>query len=87
MGKITNLLANDLGIIELRINDLIFSSTFPVLLLGMAILLITRIGWPAIVGILIMILLIPLSNMISRRNGRIIEEINIHKDKRVQLTT
>jgi hypothetical protein len=73
MGKITNLLANDLGIIELRINDLIFSSTFPVLLLGMTILLITRIGWAAIVGIFVMILLIPVSNLISRRNGRIIE--------------
>lgn len=87
IGKITNLLASDLGVIEMRLATFISSFTFPVTAIGSTILLITRLGWPGILGILLVILSIPLSNFISKRNGKLIQEINSFKDKRIQITT
>ena len=87
IGKITNLLASDLGIIEMRLATFISSFTFPVTAIGSTILLITRLGWPGVLGIVLVILSIPLSNFISKRNGKLIQEINVFKDKRIQITT
>jgi ABC-type multidrug transport system fused ATPase/permease subunit len=87
LGKITNLLANDLGTIEQQITNLTTSLSFPLMVVGFTAILIARIGWAGIVGILIVVLLIPVSNCISRRNGDILKEINRHKDRRVQFTT
>ena len=69
MGTITNLLANDLGVIEIRLTSFLVSVASPILLVGMTILLVTRIGWVAIVGIAVLLLLIPLSFLISKKNG------------------
>ena len=56
LGKITNLLSNDLSIIEMRMQTLLMSTVFPVTLLGILILLFIRIGWPAFVGFAIILL-------------------------------
>jgi ABC-type multidrug transport system fused ATPase/permease subunit len=86
IGKITNLIATDLGVIELRLVTVMMATAYPLFLCGITILLITRIGWAAVVGIVIILLFIPITNMISKRNGDIIVEINKHKDRRVQIT-
>ena len=87
LGKITNLLSNDLSIIETRLVTVMWSTAFPVAFLGITILLLVRIGWVAIIGLIIVLLQIPISNMISKKNGSIIKEANEFKDKRVQITT
>ena len=66
---------------------IMLSTAFPVIIVGITILLITRIGWVAIIGIIIVFLQIPLSNCISKKNGKTVQEINEFKDKRVQITT
>jgi ATP-binding cassette subfamily C (CFTR/MRP) protein 4 len=71
----------------MRLATFLFSFTFPITAIGSTILLITRLGWPGILGILFVILSVPLSNFISKRNGKLVEEINTYKDKRIQITT
>jgi ABC-type multidrug transport system fused ATPase/permease subunit len=87
LGKITNLLANDLGVIEQRMAILIGSSIFPVMIIGITSILCARLGWPGLIGIIMVVLLVPFTNKISKTNGETIQEINRFKDRRVQLTT
>lgn len=83
LGKITNLLSNDLSIIEMRLQSLLMSLVFPVVIIGITILLMIRIGWVAIIGIILMLIEVPIANRISKRNGDIVVEANKYKDKRV----
>jgi ABC-type multidrug transport system fused ATPase/permease subunit len=72
LGKITNLLSNDLTIIEIRLGNFFNAFAFPVYAIGFTILLFFRLGWPGIFGVLILTLAIPLSNFISKFNGNVI---------------
>jgi ABC-type multidrug transport system fused ATPase/permease subunit len=87
LGKITNLLASDLGVIEMRLATFINAFSFPVYVAGTMALLVTRLGWAGVVGIVLVVLTVPLSNCISKRNGALIQEINSFKDKRIQTTS
>lgn len=83
IGKITNLLSNDLAAIEQQITFLTSSLAFPVFLIGSGVILVLRIGWAGIAGIVIIILFIPLSSKISELNSEIVKEVNSSKDQRV----
>ena len=48
------------------------ATTFPVMLIGFSAILIVKIGWPAIVGMLVLLLQIPISMKISHHNGTIV---------------
>lgn len=72
MGKITNLLASDLGVIEARLANFLCAFSFPVFAIGSTILLILRLGWPGVLGIVIVLISVPLTNLISKRNGSFI---------------
>jgi len=72
-GKLTNLLASDLGVLEQRLVVLTFASMFPVQIIGMTIILIFRIGWASIIGVLVIVLMIPVSMKISKKNGQTIQ--------------
>ena len=87
LGKIINLLASDFGVIEQRLGLFCNAFNFPIVMIGCTILLIIRLGWPGVLGIVMVILVVPISNAISKNNGSIIKEINIYKDKRIQTTT
>jgi len=87
LGKITNLLASDFGVIEQRLGLFLNAFIFPIIMIGCTILLIIRLGWPGVLGIVMVGLIIPISNAISKRNGSIIQKINIYKDRRIQMTT
>jgi len=73
LGKITNLLASDFGVIEQRLGLFISALTFPITMIGCTILLIIRLGWPGILGIVMVAFVIPISNAISKNNGSIIQ--------------
>jgi len=73
LGKITNLLASDFGVIEQRLGLFISALTFPITMIGCTILLIIRLGWPGVLGIVMVALVIPISNAISKNNGSIIQ--------------
>lgn len=87
LGKITNLLASDLGVIENRLASFLGSFNFPVYAIGGTTLLVIRLGWPGILGILLVILSLPLSNCVSKYNSTLIQDINVYKDKRIQTTS
>lgn len=87
IGGLANLLVNDMVSIEIRLIPLFLTSSFPIAIIGITSALIIRVGWVALVGVLIVVLFIPLSNIISKHNGKIISEDNTIKDRRVDLTT
>jgi ABC-type multidrug transport system fused ATPase/permease subunit len=72
LGKITNLLSSDFVVIEQRLGLFLNSFNFPIVMIGCTILLIIRLGWPGVLGIVMVLLIIPISNAISRNNGSII---------------
>jgi len=86
-GKIINLLSSDLGVLEQRLPQFLNFLTFPIVIIGCTTLLALRLGWPGFVGIAIVLLMAPISNFLSKHNCKIIQEINIYKDKRIQTTT
>ena len=85
IGKITNLIANDLGIFSMRFVNFIFAASFVILCIGLTVLLIVRIGWAGVISVVIVLLYLPLTNKISQANGEFIKEINGFKDRRVKL--
>ncbi len=87
MGKINNLLSSDLAMIEQRLFTLLLSTAFPLMVVGVTIILIVRIGWVGIIGVILMMLMIPICKNISEKNGLILKEVNKFKDKRVHTTT
>ena len=87
IGKITNLLSNDLSAIEMRLVIIFVALTFVMTSLGFITLLLIRLGWVALIGIGIMILQLPFSNKIAKRNRNMIIEANKYKDSRVQMTS
>lgn len=87
LGKITNLLASDLGVIEMRLAIFLSAFNFPVFAIGATVLLILRLGWPGVLGLIMVILTVPLSNCISKQNGFLIQQTNLYKDKRIQTTS
>lgn len=84
LGKITNLLASDLGVFELRLSNFLALFSYPIYAIGTTTLLVTRLGWPGVVGIIVVMLGVPVSNFISKQNGNFISDINIYKDRRIQ---
>jgi hypothetical protein len=73
LGKITNLLASDFGVIEMRMGIFIFGLTFPISAIGCTTLLITRLGWPGVVGVVILAFIVPICNAVSKKNGSLIQ--------------
>ena len=61
--------------------------SFPIILFGFSVILVIRLGWVSLVGIVIVIIQIPIANRIAKKNGEIITEANLYKDSRVQVTT
>lgn len=84
--KITNLIANDLIVIEQRSAIMIHALCFPMMVLGVGVILFIRIGWPSLIGMAIFILAIPICICIASRNFDILKNVNALKDKRVQIT-
>ena len=87
ISKIINLIANDLTVLEARAPIILHTTMFPMMIIGVTIILYIRIGWPSLIGILIIIISIPVMLLISAKNGAILKAVNALKDKRVQITT
>lgn len=83
IGKITNLLSNDLGALYAKLPILLDCFSFPLYGLGITLLLIYWFGWAGIIGLMIVSLSLPISNFISKQNGEIMEKVNVYKDERI----
>ena len=71
----------------MRLMMILEAIAFPIILLGFWVILVIRLGWVSLVGIVIVIIQIPIANRIAKKNGDIINEANEYKDSRVQVTT
>ena len=87
MGKITNLLAADFSALEQRLIYLMYGTQLPLVLLGISIILVIRMGWISLAGLVVVALFFPVSRLISQFNGGILREVTQQKDDRVRSTT
>lgn len=69
IGKIVNLSANDFGVLEQRFSYLVSLACYPFTFIGCIVLLVARIGWPAAVGTIIVVLMIVLVVIMSKNTG------------------
>ena len=68
ISKITNLIANDLVVLEARVPVIMHAFVFPYLVIAVTILLVVRIGWPALTGIAVIIITIFIMLCVSGKN-------------------
>ena len=87
LGKITNLLATDLGVMEQRLANVLILPAFPILLTGLTVLIYIRVGWIGLASIFTVIILVLVSNMVSAKQSALVKEGYGFKDKRVEKTT
>jgi ATP-binding cassette subfamily C (CFTR/MRP) protein 4 len=87
MSKVVNMLSSDFNIIELKMPIFFASLVFPFAFVGIAIILIIRLGWPGVIGIVVPIVVFPLQTYIGKKNGQLLQKVNVHKDLRVKICT
>ncbi len=63
------MLSNDFNIMELKISTFFVALTFPFAFIGISTILIIRIGWPGVLGILVPLAVFPIQNYIGKKNG------------------
>lgn len=79
------MLSNDFNIIEAK-NSIFFNTLIiPFIFVGVAVILITQLGWPGVIGILIPLIFFPIQNYISKKNGQLLQKVNFNKDLRLRV--
>lgn len=80
------MLTSDLDTIQEKLPSFLSAFSFPILAIGLTIILIIRLSWPAVFGILFVIISVPLTYWISKKNGEFTKKANMFKDKRMRTT-
>lgn len=80
LGKIINLLSNDFNTIETKGSVFFAALVTPFALAGIIVILITRFGWPGILILGVILLILPVQILVGKLNGTIIQKINVYKD-------
>jgi ATP-binding cassette subfamily C (CFTR/MRP) protein 4 len=80
MGKLVNLLASDFNTMDEKLLFLTMAFGLPFLLLGVAIVLVIRLGWLGLFCIFTPIVFTLIPMVIGKINGRILTKLNVHKD-------
>jgi ATP-binding cassette subfamily C (CFTR/MRP) protein 4 len=86
MGKLINILAGDFNTMETKLMFSFMAVAFPFLLVGVAVVLVLRLGWIGLICIFTPIILMPISWGIGVINGKILSKLNVHRDSRVKIT-
>jgi hypothetical protein len=81
------MLSSDFNLIELKIPIFFAALVFPIAFIGILAILIYRLSWPGIIGVIVPILVFPLQNYISKINGNLLQKVNVNKDLRVKICT
>ena len=81
------MLSNHFNLIEIKAPFFFGLLTVPFAYGGLIGLLYWRLGMEGLIGLGIPLILIPLQVCISSMNGRILQRVNLHKDRRVQMTS
>lgn len=81
------MISGDFNLVEIK-SPIFFSAlVLPFVIIGITVILVTRLGWAGIIGPLVASLLVPLQFMIGKINGNLIKNTNIHKDERIKICT
>ncbi len=59
----------------------------PISLIGVLVLLVLRLGPTGLVAIGVIVVLLPIQALISINNSKLIQQVNVPKDKRVKVCT
>jgi ABC-type multidrug transport system fused ATPase/permease subunit len=60
---------------------------YPFVLIGIAILLVFRLGWWGLLCIAIPLAILPITGSLGNNSGNILKELNVYKDKRIKTTS
>lgn len=69
MGKLINMLAGDFNSMDTKLTLVFAGLTFPLTLVGAAIILVNRLGWWGLLCIAVPVLIMPFQGMIGKKNG------------------
>ncbi len=81
------MISNDFNLIELKIPIFFAALIFPFVFTGISAILITRLGWPGVIGIAVPLIIFPLQAYVAKKNGQLLQKVNVHKDVRVKIAT
>ena len=73
LGKITNLLATDMCVMEQRLTNVLILPAAPFMLIGSTIVIYIRVGLIGIAAIVSVIVLILISKFISAKGSKIVQ--------------
>ena len=65
-GTLMNLISNDLSALDERMANIFFIFPFIIILIGTSFVIVSKVGWWGIAAMLIVLLIIPISNLISK---------------------
>lgn len=57
----------------------------PFALAGIIAILITRFGWPGILILAVILMVLPFQILIGKINGSITQRVNVYKDERIKV--
>ena len=84
LGKIINMLSNDHNSLDGNAHILFDSAVAPLGLTGILIILVNRFGWPGILILVVIVIMMPFQACIGKINGVLLEKINKNKDQRMK---
>lgn len=87
VGKMTNMISNDFNIIEVKAPYLFGLLSLPFAYIGFILIIYFRIGIEGLLIIGIPLLAMPIQILLGHHCGKKLEEVNIHKDHRIKITS
>ena len=86
-GSVINLVSDNLSEVENEFYSFLNILSSIIFMVGATIILIVRLGWPGIIGVVVAFVSVPISDYVASKNGEILEKIEEIKDKRVEVTS
>jgi ABC-type multidrug transport system fused ATPase/permease subunit len=68
-GKIVNMLANDFNNMETKLNYLLTAIISPIILIGIIVLIVYRLGWWGLMCLVIPVIIIPIQGLMGKLSG------------------
>ncbi len=68
-GKIVNMLANDFNNMEYKLNYLLTAIISPIILIGIIVLIVYRLGWWGLMCLVIPVIIIPIQGLMGKLSG------------------
>lgn len=81
------MLSNDFNTIETKSSFFFAALLVPFAFIGIILILIVRFGWTGILAFVVLIAFFPIQVAVGEISGKIIQEVNAFKDKRMKTCT